>query len=548
MPVSLAFAAPSAFLRPAPGRARAAFRSLLVMALTWFSFAGLAGCASLPPPVERPPMRALPEAQAQGTPLGRLVQAHAPATGVSGFHLVASGQEAYALLTLLADRAERTLDLQYYIIRSDESSRGILTHVRAAADRGVKVRLLVDDMNTAGQDEGLLRLTRHRNIEVRLYNPFPAGRFHTVSRVMSSLTDISRINQRMHNKMFVADNAIAITGGRNLGDTYFLQDPKTNFLDLDVLVAGPAVRRLSATFDAFWNQPLAYPVASIVPMPGPDAASAPASDPIAAAASAPVGAVAASAPAQRTAVGDSDFAQALARGQLKLMWAPARVLADKPSKIESGGQPSSDETMADDVATLMRSAREEVVIVSPYFVPGERGMRLATELASKGVKLRVLTNSLATTDAPAVHIGYARYRERLLRTGAEVFELRRRIDAPKSRVGSFGSSSASLHAKIIVVDRHTALVGSMNMDPRSEKLNSEMGVVIRSQVIAQQLVRLYEDVSATSYRVTLDGDGRLHWATQIDGQTVDATSEPEAKWWLKLGLQLLGPFAPEEML
>lgn len=541
----------------------------------------LSGCASLPPPVERPDTFAL--ATPQGTTLNRWVTQAAPNTQDSGFHVLASGEEAYAVLATLADRAERTLDLQYYLIRSDGSSRGILERVHAAAERGVRVRLLVDDLNTAGQDAGLMRLTQHPNITVRLYNPFPAGRGGTLTRLLGSLTDMQRINQRMHNKMFVADNSIAVTGGRNLGDAYFLHSTKSNFLDLDILVAGPAVPQLSKTFDAFWNEPLAYPVEAIVdrppdsaprgesafpkqvqakeqavPAPAPASASAPASPGSAAGtdmpAASPEESPAAAQPALPPAVPPMQrlpFARDLGAGRLDLVWAPAKVLADTPSKIESGGDPSPDETIADDIVKLLRSAQHEVVLITPYFVPGERGVKLFGELRGRGVAVKVLTNSLATTDAPAVHIGYARYREALLAQGIELHELRRHLDAPPAKIGSLGSSSASLHAKVVVVDGRRALVGSMNMDPRSARLNSEMGVVIHSERIAQQLVRLHDDLAAASYRVTLDADRKLHWKAppKADGSPGDdATREPESKLWLRIGLKLLSPFAPDEML
>jgi putative cardiolipin synthase len=529
---------------------------LAAVALSVYGALALSGCASLPPPVERPATQAL--ADVRGTPLERMVTASAPNAEVSGFRVVSSGEEAYGVLASLADRAQRTLDLQYYLIRSDGSSRGVLQRVYAAAERGVRVRLLVDDLNTAGQDAGLMRLTQHRNITVRLYNPFPSGRMSTMGRVMTSLTDISRINQRMHNKMFVADNVIALTGGRNLGDAYFLHDPKSNFLDLDIVVAGPAVKTLSSTFDAFWNNPLAYPVEAIAKKTGgtasspPDkAAPDPAFPPMPASAGSPTTPDPAAAnpklpvaPPPRA----STFAQEVAIGQIKLVWAPSRVIADKPSKIESEGKPDADETITGDIVSLLRSARSEVVIITPYFVPGDRGVEIITALQARGVKVRVLTNSLATTDAPAVHIGYAKYREALLRAGVELHELRGHIDSPRSKVGSFGSSSASLHAKTVVIDRSTALIGSMNMDPRSARLNTEMGVVIKSPVIAQQVVRLYEDVSASGYRLEIANDGRMHWKSNIDNSAQDTYHEPEAKLWLRIGLKLLSPFAPEEML
>lgn len=494
------------------------------------------GCASLPPPVPRPDAHAL--ATPQNTDLGRLAIAVAPGPGVSGFRLLASGEEALSSLAALADNAKHTLDLQYYLIRSDGSSLSLIQRVRAAADRGVHVRLLLDDLNTAGQDRGLLRLTRHPNIEVRLYNPFPAGRLGTISRVMASITDMRRINHRMHNKMFVADNALAITGGRNLGDAYFVQSPDSNFLDIDLIVAGPAVRALSATFDRFWNDPLAYPVAALVePSRFADAKSPDAPGPVRPPAIVP------------TAIPLTEFARDLAQGRLKLTWARATVLADKPSKMQAGGQPTSAEAIADDVERLVASARRELILISPYFVPGERGVALFQALRDRGVKVRVLTNSLATTDAPAVHIGYARYRAQLLAMGVELHELKPLLSARQASLGSFGSSHASLHAKVVVLDRDVALVGSMNLDPRSARLNSEMGVVMHSPEIARQLVELFEEVSEDSYHLSLDGDGqRILWTSTPPDPALAGQSEPEASTWLKFGIKLLSPFAPEEML
>lgn len=485
----------------------------------------LAACASLPPPVAREPVTAFAEPQA--TTLGRLAAAAAPAPEVSGFRLLVSGEEAFGSLAALADHAERSLDLQYYLIHSDPSSRALMRRVRAAADRGVRVRLLLDDLNTAGQDAALLRLTAHPQIEVRLYNPFPAGRASTLARIMASITDISRINQRMHNKMSVADNALAITGGRNIGDAYFVNNPASNFLDIDLLVAGPAVRGLSATFDAFWNSPMAYPAEAVAEMPQPLEEGAPA-------AARAARASAASAPIPTVALADE-----LARAELKLVWAEAKVLADTPLKREA---------MAGDLVSLLSTAQKEVTIISPYFVPGPRGVALARLLARRGVKMRVLTNSLATTDAPVVHIGYARYREALLALGVELHELRPYLHTRRSVVGAFGSSQASLHAKVVVVDGTTALVGSMNMDPRSQRLNTEIGVLVRSPQIAQQLLQVLDEVCAGStYRLSLADDKTLRWTDTGPGAAV-TTREPEASLWLRLGVKLLGPFAPEEML
>ena len=491
-------------------------------------------CASLPEPVPRSDAHAL--AGYQTTELGRLTAAAAPNAQLSGLRLLASGEDALSALVALADNAQRTLDLQYYLIHRDGSSLSILRRVRAAADRGVRVRLLLDDLNTAGQDADLLRLTAHANIEVRLYNPFPAGRLGTITRVMASITDMRRINHRMHNKMFVADNALAITGGRNLGDAYFVQSKDTNFLDIDMIVAGPAVRALSTTFDRFWNDPLAYPVAAVADQPAlvgqANAADATPTKP-------------AITPA---AIPPTDFATDLAQKRLKLVWAPASVLADLPSKLQATGQPTRAETIADDVVRIIQSAHQELLVISPYFVPGVRGLALFKGLRDRGVKVSVLTNSLATTDAPAVHMGYTRYRAQMLAMGVELHELRPLLNAKQAKLGAFGSSHASLHAKVVVVDRQTALVGSMNLDPRSAWLNSEMGVLMHSPDIAQQLGRLFDEVSWGSYHLSLDADQKVAWTTTPPDPNLAGDSEPEASTWLKLGIKLLSPFAPEEML
>ena len=517
-------------------RARVAPRwhtSLRGAALAWLGASALSGCASLPEPVERPRVEAL--AQPQATPLGRLVAQSSPHARLSGFRLLVSGEDALGTLMTLADQARHTLDLQYYLIHNDDSTRAILERVRAAADRGVRVRFLLDDIHTAGEDINLLHFDAHPNIEVRLFNPFPGGRFSMVTRVVSSLTDVSRINHRMHSKMFVADNALAVTGGRNLGDPYFVRSPTSNFLDLDVIAAGPVVQQLSASFDAFWNDRLAYPVTALArPQPAgqgdrPPGLAAPTDE----------------VPPPRGFL----LAQDIERGRLDLVWAPAVVLSDQPSKIASEGDPSRDESIAEDVYTLMRSAQKELIVISPYYVPGERGMALMTELRERGVRVRVLTNSLAATDAPIVHIGYARYRKDLVRQGVELHELQPRIGVERSRLGAFGSSRASLHAKAVIVDRRTVLVGSMNMDPRSEKLNTEIGMVLRSPRLAGQLVKLYDDVTLhSSYRIDVTEGNDVRWLKEAPEDRELHTSEPEASAWLRLVLFLLTPLAAEEML
>lgn len=520
-------------------------------------------CASLPQDVERRPSSALADWQA--TPLGQVTARSSPDPALSGFHLVSSGEEAYGTLVTLADRATRTLDLQYYIVAADESSREILRHVRAAAERGVHVRLLVDDLHSDGKDPAFLRFARHPNIEVRYFNPFPGGRFSKATRFLSSLTDVRRVNRRMHNKVFIADNALAMTGGRNIGNAYFLRAPDTNFVDLDVIVAGPAVRRLSEAFDRYWNSEFAFPVESLAreQQPGrPGAAPGmPASSP-----GGPEQALvdeAAQREAERKRLeasgmtaparidpGKSFLALELSKGgKLPLDWARASVLVDDPAKVSPDKLQDSDGSLIDEFAKMVNSAREEVILITPYFVPGERGVQWLTGLSARGVKVRVLTNSLAATDSPIVHVGYKRYRKDLLRGGVELHELKTRLNRQQRAVGDFKSSQASLHVKAAVVDRTHLFVGSMNLDPRSVTQNTETGIIVENARLAGRVAQLFSGaIGENSWRVQLSPEGKVQW---VDGSGKDAVvldTEPDTKWSERIWVDVLAPFTPEELL
>jgi phosphatidylserine/phosphatidylglycerophosphate/cardiolipin synthase-like enzyme len=483
------------------------------------------------------PPRTASQAIAPGTPsaLGVMAQPPAKAAGLSGLRIIESGGDALAILMHLADGAQRTLDLQYYAVLNDASARVLMQRVRAAAERGVRVRLLVDDLATTGADDALLRMTRHPRIEVRLYNPLPAGRFSAVTKIMASLHDAQRINSRMHNKAFIADNALAVTGGRNIGDPYFLQGEDANFVDLDVLVAGPAVHQLSTVFDRFWNSDLAYPVSAIVAPEGTAASAVPLDSPDALP-------EAARAEVQRLRSG-------FGKG-LRLQWAPAKVIADRPSKTLKEGEPNDAETMFDELGELMQSARRDVLIVTPYFVPGEKGMALIRSLRERGVHVRVLTAALAATDAPVVHVGYSKYRPGLLAAGVELYELRPEFSPESPRRSSGIHSKTNLHSKAVVVDGATVLVGSMNIDPRSDKHNTEMGLLVRSAPLAQQLLETIDHACREgAFRVTADRDGDLRWRyTDRDGQAVAFDHEPRVSWFKRTFWRLMAPLAPEELL
>ncbi len=489
----------------------------------------LSGCAGLPRHFQKIRSEALPTSA--GTELGAIVAANETGKNLSGIRLLASGDEALASLIALADHAQRTLDIQYYIIHEDNSALTLLHHVRLAAERGVRVRVLVDDLNTAGEDRRFLHLSQRANIEVRVFNPFPGGRSATWSRFLASVSDIPRINHRMHNKLLVADNALAITGGRNIGDAYFARDRRSNFIDLDVVAAGEIVPELSATFDAFWNSRYAYPIASVASADQNNTTTVPPVE-IAAGAAA------------------NWLAEELDDRMLQLTWVPATVLADKPAKL--AGDASSDEelTVANDIGALMRSAKQELLIISPYFVPGVDGMAVLRRLSSQGVRIRILTNSLASTDSPLVHTGYSRYRVALLKLGVDLREMRPKLGQKRPRFHPFKSSNASLHAKALVIDQKIVFIGSLNMDGRSKRFNSELGLVMRSADIAKQVTNILDDLSVDgSYRLSLlDHTNKIEWSSGEPGEEQVWHTDPETTLMQRLALRALAPFAPEELL
>jgi cardiolipin synthase C len=518
---------------------------------------GIAGCAGLPQHVRKIPSEALQSPQS--TALGHIVEQSEDgnARTLSGIRLLSSGEEALDSLIALADHADRTLDIQYYIIQHDASAQVLLNHVRSAADRGVRVRVLVDDLNTAGEDRQFLHLGQHADIEVRVFNPFAGGRSATWSRILTSISDIPRINHRMHNKLFVADNELAITGGRNIGDEYFTLDKHSNFIDLDVVAAGPIVPQLSASFDAFWNSKYAYPIASLAGSPAAaQVAPEPAApQPAAPQPATPVPTVPVPAAPDRDANPAAHSLEAnwlereLDAHALRLDWVPATVLADRPAKIASDAAPEEEETIANNIAALLKSTQHELIVISPYFVPGKVGVALMRGLVDRGVHIRVLTNSLASTDAPIVHNGYARYRVALLRMGVELSEVRPKLGQKRLRFHPFRSSNASLHAKAFVIDQKTVFIGSLNMDERSARFNSELGLVMRSPEIARQVTSLLDDISAEgSYKLSLDSHGRIVWSSGEGGDEKIWHRDPETTRWQRFALKLLAPFAPEELL
>ncbi|MBC7380478.1 MAG: phospholipase D family protein [Burkholderiaceae bacterium] len=564
-----------AAITPAPLHPGPAMRWIVILlAALW-----LAGCASLPDHVERPVSSAL-SAPSQ-TRLGQLIQSRQTSAGArsdSGFALLSSVEMAYGGRLALIEAAQKTLDLQYYAIHADSSTERLLQRLRAAARRGVRVRILLDDFNTVGRDVQVLRLAYEPNIEMRLFNPLPGGRRSSIGRILGSLDEISRIQQRMHNKLFIADNVVGITGGRNLGDAYFGQDKGSNFIDMDVLAVGRIVTDMSASFDRFWNNDLAYPVQSLITQQELDQLSKPATDsstPALSEAQAPIVAAAPSVPATpitslpstTTVLPDGTPTIALANTAIDLQsvtltWAPAMLMVDKPGKIgPDEDEVDAGDTLIDGLLGLMSKAKSGIDIISPYFVPGRQMMKVFADLKAKGVRVRVLTNSLASNDAPAAHAGYARYRQELLSEGIELYEMRSESSGELNALGSTGGSSgsasggsignsrASLHAKAVVVDSQLIVIGSMNLDLRSQIQNTEVALVIRSASMSKEAIRQIESTLRTdAYRVEQSPGGTLVWRAPAGAGFADTRHEPDASLKLRLLIQLISPFAPDEML
>lgn len=542
-----------------PTSAHGLMRWLLALCL----IAGASGCASLPANSERTTTAAFGSPESTG--LGRLVaerRSEAGARSESGFKLIDDVELAYTSRLALVEGSQRTLDVQSYAIHADASTENLVQAIRRAAQRGVRVRILLDDFNSVGDDAQVLRLAFEKNIEIRLFNPLPGPRNNLFGRIVYSLGDIPRIQKRMHNKLFIADNAWGITGGRNIGDRFFGAGDKVNFVDLDVLAAGAVVKSMSASFDHFWNDDLAYPVERLLSprdldrlreLPGGGATA----DGTLAAKAMQAGAGAATAlPSVTPAAAAEARRPPLDLRSVPLVWAPSAFMVDKPDKVAPGDdEANAGDTVIDGLLSFMSAAQRDVLIVSPYLVPGPRMMEVYRHLRARNVRIRMLTNSMASNDAPAAHAGYLRYRSDLLALGIELHEMRAdpaSIPDLAGLPGSWGSvaprSRASLHTKAVVVDGRLAIIGSMNLDLRSQLQNSEVGLVVRSPRIANELTQQVDATLARgAYRLE-DRGGEIVWRAPPGASFPDGRNEPEAPARVRMIVKLLGPFAPDEML
>ncbi len=447
--------------------------------------------------------------------------------GQSGARLVSRGTDAFALRALSARAAARSLDLQYYIWHNDATGRYLAGEALAAADRGVRVRLLLDDMDARQRDVGLMALDQHPRIEIRLFNPFitRSGALRTMAEVFSHG---SRLNHRMHNKAWIADGRIALVGGRNIGDEYFSASDGVNFVDLDVLLAGAAVEQAARSFDEYWNSASSIRIGRLR---RPAMRSRLTLDEVRRALADAAQAQADSAYLRR--LRESPGIVSLLQGDYRLAWqSGVQVVADDPRKaIKHASQIRPG--VLDSLIDAFGTTRRELLLISPYFVPGAGGAAGMCQLAAAGIDVEILTNSLAATDVAAVHSGYVRYRKQLLEGGVKLYELKPAPEAfEHEKRMSFGSSRASLHTKAAIVDRERIFVGSFNLDPRSATLNCEMGVWIHSATLAKELALMFEEGATPrrSFVVTLDAWGRTVWTETLDGRTLQYDRDPYAGW------------------
>jgi len=502
----------------------------------------LAACSSLPTEVERAPSYALGDTSSTwlARDLQPLLREH---PGLSGFHVLNDGVDAFVSRLRLIHAAERSIDAQYYIWHTDLTGNAMYNRLLHAADRGVRVRILLDDLDTAGKDDMLRRIDAHPNVEVRLYNPF-ANRDR---RARDFVGDTRRVNRRMHTKTLTVDNQATIFGGRNIGDEYFAAAEDVGFGDMDVMAVGPIVSEVSSQFDLFWNSEWVYPIAAF-----------PADQPVTAA---DVEEFRKLSDAEMAAARNSEYAEVVAEldslkqpgfDELDMSWSPWFLAYDPPSNVEAT-EITLKVNLAPKLIEGMRRTQEVLDIVSPYFVPGEEFTKFLTSKAAEGVRVRILTNSLASNDVSLVHAGYMRYREELIAGGVELYEFKAvQSEELEEELGRnrIGASRASLHAKFFGFDRRYLFVGSFNLDARSARLNTELGAYFESPENARRMAEVFDDeIMLIAYRVQLDDKGDLEWVTSTpDGEEQRVDKEPDTTFWQRFSTRILSPIVPESQL
>jgi cardiolipin synthase C len=504
-------------------------------------FGLLGGCALLPPGSDFPKTASTALPDPEQTRLGRQFESSARNhAGTSAFRILSSGVDGFLTRAQMINTAERTLDLQYFIFRQDETGQLLTDALLHAADRGVRVRVLIDDGDTLEGDEQIAALESHPQIEIRIFNPF-VYRGHTeMFRAVEFAFTASRLDYRMHNKLLVVDNAIALVGGRNIGDQYFQVDPDSQFGDDDVFTAGPIVKQLSNTFDEFWSSAITIPVEGLATGKQTGAALE----------------------AYRKTLDDhrrevktdgTDYASRIASGEplagmiagrLPLVWANAQLVYDSPEKKRVTSGEMVGRLMHRSVADVAIAVQSELLMVTPYLIPGDAGMQMFKDLRKRGVRVRVLTNSLESTPELVAHSGYMHYRLPLLEEGVVLYEVRALLGNARGSGQSLAASRSgnyALHAKLFVFDRQKLYIGSMNFDERSRTLNTEIGLIIDSRELAQQTAARFESIVGpqNSYGLALQADAvggssHLLWRTQENGKTIEYDREPARSEWQRM--------------
>lgn len=439
----------------------------------------------------------------------------------SGFYPLQDGIDALSARLLLAERAEHSIDTQYYLIKTDTAGLAFIGALLRAADRGVRVRLLLDDVFTKGYDAGMAGLDSHPNIEIRVFNPFNRG---AAGKAWSGLTDLRRVNRRMHTKTFTVDNQVTIIGGRNIADEYFGAREDAKFGDLDVVGIGPVVRDVSGMFDSFWNHETALPVPAFA-----DTVEDPADSLLR---------LRIRLADAREEIADTRYAAAVLATALEFMeiaddtlsWAPYNLVYDSPDKgIKSTSMPSV--AIVPPLVDALRAAQRELIVISPYFVPRKSGVEFFSAIQARGVQVTIVTNSLAANNQLTVHGGYAPSRKPLLENGVRIYEVRPDANVKGSEIVAASGAKATLHTKAFLVDRRTMFVGSFNFDPRSANLNTESGVIIESEKMGEQFGDVFDaGLRSQTYELFLDEKRKLRWRAFEDGQEVVYKKEPKSTW------------------
>ncbi len=516
----------------------------MIRYFVFLALAVLSGCATAPPGSAFPKIASTALAHPDQTRLGRQFDDAARTHGGnSGFRIIAAGADGFLMRMQMINAAEHTLDLQYFIFRGDNTGQLLTAAVLRAADRGVRVRVLVDDGETMTGDEQITGLAAHSGVEIRIFNPFAYRGHVTLFRATEFMFDAARLDYRMHNKLLVVDNAIALIGGRNIGDQYFQIDPDSQFADDDVFSVGPIAQKLSSTFDEFWNNALSIPAEALTGVKFSRTALKAQRVEL----KAHSRGIKASGMDYVKRVASGEPFEGIVTGRLPLIWAHAQLVYDSPDKKKVENGEMVGRLMHRAVFNAALKVESELLMITPYLIPGKEGMQLVTDLRRRHVRVRILTSSLEASTVLPAQAGYMHYRVPLLENGVELYEIRSLLGNARgsgetkaiSRYGHY-----SLHGKMFVFDRQRVFIGSMNFDQRSMHLNTEIGLIIDSPELAQQLAARFDAMvqPVNAYRLALrpDAEGSgLVWLTQEDGHAVEYDMEPARSGWQRLNADIL---------